>query len=457
MAAEDYEFDSPVNLNQNELRQAAIQTLASDPSSPVAGQVWFNSTSKRYRYYDGSTAQDIPYSGSIVNNDVKSDAAIALSKLATDPLARANHTGTQTASTISDFNTAVRTNKLNQMATPDGDVSLGSHKLTNVTDPTGAQDAATKAYVDTIAQGLDAKASVKAASTGNLTLSGTQTVDGVSLSPGDRVLVKDQTTKSQNGIYVVASGSWSRATDADAWSELVSAFTFVEQGTANKDTGWVCTVDAGGTLGTTDVAWTQFSSAGTITAGDGLTKTGNELDVVVGAGLKIDGDGKVAVQAGYGIFFVTDGAGGTMLSARIDGDTMTLKTIDEDSSVLAVADGGITGTQLATGAVSLAGSKVSGTLPVSKGGTGATTADGALTALGALKSVVIDEHDAGATWTLDSADHGLSAVTAVNVFKQADNTWRGTGLAIAGDEVTITVGASVAADFYRFELVGIPA
>ena len=95
--------------------------------------------------------------------------------------------------------------------------------------------------------------SVKAASTGNLTLSGTQTVDGVGVVANDRVLVKDQSTASANGIYVVQAGAWTRATDTDTWNELVAAFVFVESGTVNADSGWVCTVDPGGTINSTAV------------------------------------------------------------------------------------------------------------------------------------------------------------------------------------------------------------
>src|SRR5262245_42579155 len=170
-----------------------------------------------------------------------------------------------------------------QVMTDLGAAPLASPTFTGtvtVPAPTNPTDAATKGYVDATAQGLDAKQSVKAATTANITLSGTQTVDGVALVANDRCLVKDQSTAAQNGIYVVAAGAWTRATDVDAWTELVSAFTFVEQGTTNADSGWVCTVDAGGTLDTTAVTWTQFSGAGAINAGAGLTKTGNTIDVV---------------------------------------------------------------------------------------------------------------------------------------------------------------------------------
>lgn len=175
--------------------------------------------------------------------------------------------------------TAATTANINDLAAPSGDYSMNNFKLTNLAAPTADGDAANKAYVDSVAQGLDVKASVLAATTANITLSGTQTIDGIAVTVGSRVLVKNQSTASANGIYVVASGAWTRATDADIWNELVSAFVFVERGTTQADTGWVCTVDAGGTLGTTAITWAQFSGAGTYTAGTGLTLSGGEFRI----------------------------------------------------------------------------------------------------------------------------------------------------------------------------------
>ena len=163
--------------------------------------------------------------------------------------------------------------------TMSGAIAMGTAKITGLGDPTSAQDAATKNYVDNTVQGLDAKASCRVGTTANITLSGTQTIDGVAVIAGDRVLVKDQTTTANNGIYVAAASTWARSTDADTWDELVHAYTFVESGTVNSNNGFVCTVAAGGTLGSTSVTWVQFSGAGQITAGAGLTKTGNTLDV----------------------------------------------------------------------------------------------------------------------------------------------------------------------------------
>jgi phage-related tail fiber protein len=220
---------------------------------------------------------------------------------------------TLTAAKISDFDTQVRTSRLDQMAVPTADVSLNSRKITNLADPTGAQDAATKAYVDATKQGLDVKDSVRVATTANITLSGTQTVDGVSLVAGDRVLVKNQTTASANGIYVVVSGgAWTRSTDADTTAKVTSGmFTFVEVGTTNADSGWVLTTDGLITLDTTALAFVQFSGAGQIDAGAGLTKTGNTLDVGTAS------TGRIVVNADN-IDLATVGTAGTYRSVTTD-------------------------------------------------------------------------------------------------------------------------------------------
>lgn len=148
--------------------------------------------------------------------------------------------------------------------------------ITLAADPATALGAATKQYVDSLAAGLDVKPSVVCATTANITLSGEQTLDGI-LTSASRVLVKNQSTASQNGIYVSAAGSWTRATDMDAWAEVPGSFVFVEQGTLYADTAWVSTANAGGTIGSTSIAWSQFAGAGTYTAGTGLILTGTQF------------------------------------------------------------------------------------------------------------------------------------------------------------------------------------
>ena len=253
---------------------------------------------------------------------------------------------------ISDFDAGVRTNRLDQMAAPTGAVSLNSQKITGLADPTADADAANKGYVDGVAQGLDVKDSVVATTTANGTLSTAfangQSRDGVTLQTGDRILIKNQTTSSQNGIYnVQASGAPSRATDMATGANAAGAFVFVEQGTVNAENGFVCTSDTGSAVvGTNNLTFAQFSGAGQIIAGDGLEKSGNTLstDLKANGGLVIES---------------------TELALKLDASSIT------------------------------------GTLAIGDGGTGATTASAALTALGLSNyaKTLIDDADAAAART----------------------------------------------------------
>ena len=163
-------------------------------------------------------------------------------------------------------------------------LSMNSTKITNLAEPTLSSDAATKQYVDIAVQGLDAKQSVLVATTVPGTLISSfqdgETIDGVSLSTGDRILIKDQGDVN-NGVYIVnSSGAPTRASDFDTGSNVSGSFFFVEEGTVNSDSGWVCSSDSGvDVVGTHTLSFVQFSGAGSITAGTGLTKTGNILSV----------------------------------------------------------------------------------------------------------------------------------------------------------------------------------
>jgi len=201
---------------------------------------------------------------------------------------------TLTSAKVSDFDTQVRTSRLDQMTAPTGSVGLNGQTITGLGAPVNGTDAATKSFVESTAQGLDVKDSVVAATTGNITISTAlnngDTLDGVTLSNNDRVLVKDQSTASENGIYIVGS-SPSRATDLAAGADAAGMFTFVEQGSVNADNGFVCTSNKGSAVvGTNNLTYAQFSGAGNITAGDGLDKSGNtlSLDLKANGGLVIE-------------------------------------------------------------------------------------------------------------------------------------------------------------------------
>lgn len=155
----------------------------------------------------------------------------------------------------------------------------GSYRLTNLANATSAQDAVTKAQLDGAIQGVTWKAPVRAATAGNITLSGEQTIDGVSVVAGDRVLVKNQSTAAQNGIYVAAAGSWTRSTDFDASAELSGAGVFVSEGTANGNSQWFMTADAPLTLDTTALVWAQIGGGTSYTAGNGISISGGVIAI----------------------------------------------------------------------------------------------------------------------------------------------------------------------------------
>ena len=190
------------------------------------------------------------------------------------------------------------------------------------TTPSAATDIANKLYVDTIAQGLDTKASVVAGTTVNITLSGPQTIDGISIVAADRVLVKNQTASADNGLYLCAAGAWTRTTDMNTWSQVPGAYVFVETGTTLADTGWVCTSNAGGTIGVTAITWAQFSGAGSgvssITFGTtGLTPATVTTGAVTVAGTLAVANGGTGLTAGTSGGILAYTATGTLASSAL--------------------------------------------------------------------------------------------------------------------------------------------
>jgi len=410
-----------IDLNKNELQNAVIQNLGTAPSSPQAGQIYFNTGDNELYYYDGGGWVSVLNESEVISGTLAARPAAGVAGrlyYATDNyllyfddgttwtqinnfgsvtaqtsygassgngsstnFARADHThgtpaltnvtpsslsigangavGTGTAPAREDHvhempdfgnvtsqttfgassgngsstdvaradhthgtpthdNAAHSAINLSALATPTADVSFNNYKLTNLATPTNATDAATKGYVDGVAEGLHIHASVVAASTANLTAtydngtsgvgatlinSGTQAalvLDGVTVSVSDRVLVKNQTSGAQNGIYTVTdtgsvSTNWvlTRATDFNTSAEIQGGdFVFVTGGTSYDNTGWVQT-STGVTVGTTAIVWQQFSGAGTYTASNGVQLVGSNFSgvVVSGGGLTVGASG----------------------------------------------------------------------------------------------------------------------------------------------------------------------
>jgi hypothetical protein len=402
-------FVTNLNLNQNELQNGKFQVVASDPSTGnFEGRLIYNSTEKTIKYYNGTA-----WKKAIVSVEAAGSASAALtinesngSITITPNLATSSNAGVMSTSDKSKLDDATAD------ATPSKLVIRDASGNFKAATPTDSAHVATKGYVDSARSGLDVKQSVRAATTAPVLLaSGLEngdTVDGVVLATGNRVLVKDQSSGSENGIYVVqASGAAVRAEDFDSSAEVTAgAFTFVEEGTINGDTGFVLTTNDTITLGTTALTFTQFSGTGQITAGDGLSKDGATLNVNVdNLSIEISSDAlRIAsgaagngLSASVGVLSVNTAANGGLeissddLQIKIDSGVSGLTTTSNGLALSAsIAGDGLTFTNgvLSRNVIDLAqgSDDTTGTLPIDQGGTGQTSASAARDALALTSS-----------------------------------------------------------------------
>lgn len=481
------QFLTGLNLNQNELQNARIQNLATNPAGGVEGQVYYNTVAHEMRVYNGteweavglngvtasaaeinildgatlstaelnvldgilSTTTELNYLQGVtsnvqaqlntkapINNPVFTGDVTVVSNIifegataneyettltVTDPTADRTITLPNASGTV-----ILSTDTVNALTAPTSAFSMNSQKITNLATPTDATDAATKGYVDAARSGLDVKQSVRVATTitgGNIDLSigGLLVIDGVQTVAGDRVLVKNQVDHIENGLYTVVDGAaWTRTPDANENLEVTAGlFTFVAEGTVNADSGWVLTSNDVITIGSSELHFAQFSGAGQITAGNGLTKTGNTIDAV-----------------------------GTANRITVTADAIDIANTYVGQNTITTLGTITTGTWNGT------------TIAVANGGTGATTAADARTNLGATTKYTASNPEltpsSGAvTWAIT---HNLGIRTVV-VQLYSTSTYETVEVdVVRTDTNTVTLSwvaaTTVAAGSYQVVIIG---
>lgn len=324
-------FLTSINLSKNELLNARVQNVSTSPSSPVTGQIYYDTDDNILYFWNGSTwrstdaaAAGVPASTWDANTIVKADTdnnpvalavaeqtlvgritggviddlsisqvktLLSLSDADVKTLVGAMVTGNTETGIVVTYQAGDQTidfviNALNTLPAPTGDLAMATYKITGLGTPTATTDAATKGYVDSAINGFSWKDKVRVATTAAGTLASSfengDTLDGVTLVTGDRILLKNQSSGQENGIYTVnASGAPTRSVDADTAAEVLQAAVLVSEGTANADTAWVNSTNAPITLNTTPLVFVQFGAGATYTAGAGLTLTALDFSVNV--------------------------------------------------------------------------------------------------------------------------------------------------------------------------------
>jgi hypothetical protein len=447
-------FLTNIDLTKNELQNAVIQNLATPPSSPATGQIYVDTSGTPVlSYWDGTEWISIGTGSGTLTSISAGDATITIGGTDTDPtvaVATAGITNTQISASA-----GIAYSKI---ATPVAAVSFGSQVLNNVATPSSSTDAATKGYVDSTVQGLNPKAAAIAASTANVTISSApSTLDSISLAASNRVLLKDQTTTHENGIYVFTSTgtALTRSTDMDSWSEVPGAYLWVEQGTVNSDTAYVCTSNVGGTLETTAIVWSKFANAATLGATTPLVISSNTISLNLSTRIVLNGS-NIDLQAGvttpgtfssvtvdtYGrVTAGTDIITSNGLVARTATGTFAARTITGTTNQIDVTNGnGVSGNP---------------TISLDSNARGSINATGFYSALGS---------STGTSFTISQATHGLGSTgnSYCDLHCQAYDVSSNPAVLVFTDvsintstgAVTFSFAASVTLTNYRFTIIG---
>jgi len=321
------------------------------------------------------------------------------------------------------------------------------------TQPSGATDIVNLLALQSYAAGISWKQPVACATTANITLSGLQTIDTYTTLSGDRVIVKNQSTSANNGIYIASSGAWSRSTDADTWNELVSAIAFIEYG-SQAGGAWFCTVTPGGTLGVTPVTWAQFTTSATYSAGTGLSLTGYTFSITN------TGTAGTYGSASAVPVFVTNAQGQvtsvTNTSIAIANTQVSgLGTMStQNANNVAITGGSINGTTIgASTASTVTGTTITANSSFSGPGTGLTgTASGlsiggsaasATTAGSVTNSVTFNNSGTGAA-SGTTFNGSVAQTISYNTIGAPSTTGTGAsgswGISITGNAATVTNG-----------------
>lgn len=271
--------DNYLDMNQQEIKQIVIHKVANStmPATPVNGQMVYNTEKNKYgMYQNGAWA----WSEKMPDTLGSANRLLGVNNAGTALEYKELQLGSGMGTIVHGANSM--TINLPQQIETNSNVQFGTVTLAAQTNPAD-NEAVTKKYVTDkmtdLQAGIKVRTTCACATTANITLSGLPIIDGYQVLASDRILVKNQTTAQDNGVYVASATAWSRATDFDTWNEYVGSHVYVEYGTVNSDCGFMCDAAAGGTLGTTAINYTQFSKIGRVDAGNGITKEGNTISV----------------------------------------------------------------------------------------------------------------------------------------------------------------------------------